>query len=87
MASLVCDATFLPIPRAQGRRPLTKSQRAMIAEKIAIRGAGRRPDPIGSGEVSRKEAAKLLSVGKSSISRARTVVDNGVPVMLAKIGR
>lgn len=61
------------------RRHLTASQRAMIAEKIAVRGAGRRPDPIGSGEVSRKEAAKLMNVGKSSIIRARTVVDSGVP--------
>ena len=69
------------------RRHLSESQRAMIGAKINERHNGQRrsPVPAGTGDhessqlpPSRAEAADLLNVGATSISRAHTVLQHGV---------
>jgi hypothetical protein len=71
------------------RRHLTESQRAMVAAKWAGLKKGdvstqRSGPPIGgpqSETKTRDEAAKLLSVGTSSIDRAKKVIKGGISLL------
>jgi N6-adenosine-specific RNA methylase IME4 len=70
------------------RRHLTTSQRAMIGAEIAGLKRGR---PSGAGEnpsidgFSIAQAAERLSVGESSIERARVVREHGVPELVDSV--
>lgn len=71
------------------RRHMTASQRAMVAAELAKMKAGR-PDktnaPNGAiSEASQDAAAKLLSVSRRVVQRARRVKDHGVPELVAAV--
>lgn len=56
----------------------------MVAAKIAtLKKGSNQHSPIG--EPSQADAAKLLSVGKRSVERAREVIDDGLPEVTAAV--
>jgi hypothetical protein len=61
------------------RRHLDKSQRSMVAAKLADMKRGTRTDlgPNGPKSTSIEEASKKLDVGTSSTKRAKNVIKNG----------
>ena len=69
------------------RRHLSESQRAMIAARIAERSRGGSSkinlnssiDDLRPQPPTQAEAARLLNIGGSSITRAREVMKNGTP--------
>jgi len=65
------------------RRHLSESQRAMVAAKIANMPEGR-PDLTVSIDTvkSLEQAAEMLSVGRASVARARTVQQDGLPELV-----
>jgi hypothetical protein len=75
------------------RRHLTDSQRAMVAGRIAERAHGRpknRPDGQFSEEgaaepPTQPEAAAMLNVSERQVRRARTVVKDGTPDLIAAV--
>lgn len=75
------------------RRHLSESQRAMVAAKLANMEQGRPPEnrPIGlftseyPPAVSQAEAADMLNVGHRSVKRAKQVVDDGTPELVAAV--
>lgn len=83
------DALGYVISHNLHRRHLTESQRAMVAAKWAKlkhggdRKSGEIKSPIGdlkqSETKTRDEAAALLSVGTSSIDRAKQIIAKGAP--------
>jgi len=75
------DALAFVISHNLARRHLDESQRAMIAAKIANMKLGSNQHTqgasIGAPSVSKKDAAKRMNVGTSSIDRAKKVLDTG----------
>ncbi len=82
------------------RRHLSESQRAMIAAKMATakvgdnqhtKSAGRSGGAVASieatGTTSKTKAAELLNVGRASVERAKTVLEHGVPELVAAVER
>jgi N6-adenosine-specific RNA methylase IME4/ParB-like chromosome segregation protein Spo0J len=63
------------------RRHLNESQRACVAAKLANMKSGERTDlaPIGARSISQDDAAKMLRVGRMSVTRAKRVQDKAVP--------
>ena len=70
------------------RRHLNESQRAMCAARLANMGEGRPGKTTPIGAVSQPASAELLNVSCRSVQRAKTVIANGVPelVALARVG-
>jgi hypothetical protein len=70
------------------RRHLTESQRAMIAASLSARPMGR-PKKVGDitdfRPLTAPEAAELMSVGVSSITKAKRVQSAGVPALQALV--
>lgn len=68
------------------RRHLSESQRAMVAARLATLQDGQRKSasPIGEA-VSQSEAASMLNVGKRSVERAREVLEDGAPELVATV--
>ncbi len=69
------------------RRHLDTSERAMIGAKLATMRQGERTDQPSRkcGKVSQAEAAKLLKVSPDSIGRAKAVLEDGSPELLADV--
>jgi len=65
------------------RRHLNESQRGMVAAQIANLkdGQNKMATPIGVG-VSSKDAAGMLNVGERTVTRAKTVLNNGVEELI-----
>lgn len=65
------------------RRQLTPSQKAMAATKLVTAKAGR---PVKGGEsVTTAAAAKMAGVGQRTTERARKVIENAVPEVVAAV--
>lgn len=69
------------------RRHLDESQRAMVAGKLANLPAHRPAGSAPIGAVTQDSAAELLNVGRRSVQRAREVLDNGAPELVAAVER
>jgi ParB family transcriptional regulator, chromosome partitioning protein len=67
------------------RRHLDESQRAMVAARIANLGEGRPSNPASIEAVSQAEAASLLNVSRSGVQRAREVLNEGTPELVAAV--
>jgi hypothetical protein len=65
------------------RRHLSTSQRAMIGARLATLKTGQRADLVQAPSI--EEAAKLLNVGHASIERAKTVLGEGEPELVAAV--
>jgi len=65
------------------RRHLNESQRAMCAARLANMGEGRPGKTTPIGVVSQPASAELLNVSCRSVQRANTVIENGVPELVA----
>jgi hypothetical protein len=66
------------------RRHLTDTQRAVVAGKMADRSPGERTSNASAEAFQappQREAAKLLNVSRSSVQRARTVMNQGTPAV------
>jgi N6-adenosine-specific RNA methylase IME4 len=71
------------------RRHMDESQRSLVAAKLANMRQGERTD-LASFEaklVSQADAANLLSVSRSSVQRAREVLDHAVPELTSQVER
>lgn len=70
------------------RRHLKTEQRAMIGARLARLRLGsnqhQAPSREGGTAVSAEQAAKALNVGHASIERARQVLDQGIPELIAE---
>jgi hypothetical protein len=62
-----------PMLRSIGFAHLDESQRAMVAARLANMKQGARTDLAPIGAMSDAKAAKMLSVGRASVERAKTV--------------
>ena len=71
------------------RRHLNESQRALIAARLANMPSGTRTDllPIGSGLISRGEAADKLNVGERSVHSAAALRREADPETVAAVER
>lgn len=71
------------------RRHLDESQRSMVAARIAKLEEGRPPaSAIASGEaVTQGEAAAIMKVGRSSVQRARKVIERAAPEVVTAVDR
>lgn len=67
------------------RRHLSESQRAIVGAKIASLRDGQRSDLVQGLPIGR--AAEMLNVGERSVSRAKSVLDEGVPELIDKVER
>lgn len=67
------------------RRHLNESQRAMIAARLANAGEGRPSVTASIDAVTQPEAAKLLNVSRPSVQRARVVLNDGTPELIAAV--
>lgn len=67
------------------RRHLNESQRAMIAARLATLRNGQRPSSIDEGAITQGKAAQLLNVSKPSVERARVVLSEGTPELIAAV--
>lgn len=65
------------------RRHLTVSQRAMFAAELVTAGTGRPSG--GTDRVSSAEAGKKLSVSKSTVDHAKSVIAKGAPEVVAAV--
>ena len=65
------------------RRHLDASQRAMIAARLATMRQGERTDLAPNGAISQTDATKLLGVGRRTVQRAATVLDQGIDELVA----
>lgn len=71
------------------RRHLDESQRALVAARLANMRQGERTD-LASNEaksVSQSDAATLLNVSRSGVQRAREVLEEGAPELVAAVER
>jgi hypothetical protein len=68
------------------RRQLTASQRAMVAARLSTLKHGQHKSDT-SIDVSQAEAAKRMNVSLPSTQRARKVIDNGGPELIAAVER
>lgn len=70
------------------RRHLDESQRSMVAAKIATLHEGRPSSETASQEaVSQAAAAKIMKVGRSSVQRARKVIERAAPEVVQAVER
>ncbi len=69
------------------RRHLDESQRAMVAARIANMGEGRPSKTASIEAVSQERAAELLNVDRSSVQRARRVLEHGSQEVVAAVDR
>lgn len=70
------------------RRHMNESQRAMVAARIANINHGENRFTIDASidaSISQPEAAELLNVGRASVQRARQVIEQGTPELVAKV--
>ncbi len=67
------------------RRHLDESQRAMCAARLANMEEGRPCKTTPIGVVSQPASAELLNVSCRSVQRAYTVIENGVPELVAAL--
>lgn len=69
------------------RRHLDESQRSLIASKLATLEQGR-PQKNGSKEpISQEKAAELMRVSRTSVKRARKVIEHAAPQVVAAVER
>ena len=69
------------------RRHLDESQRSMVGARIANLGRGRPSDNPPIGGITAAAAAELLNVGTRSVERAREVIQDGAPELVAAVDR
>lgn len=68
------------------RRHLDESQRAMVATRVATLQRG--DNQYASSEAtSQRDAAEILNVSRTSVQRARQVLDDGAPELVAAVER
>ena len=67
------------------RRHLTESQRGMVAAKMANLNNGERPPYIDGGAVTQASAKEMLSVGESTVTRAKKIQRFGSPELNAAV--
>lgn len=68
------------------RRHLSESQRGMVAGKVANMHRGR-PDELNPSidGFTQEDAAQMLNVGESTVTRARTVINKGTPELIKAV--
>ncbi len=90
------DPLALVVSENLRRRHLNESQRAMVAARLASLPEGRPPLNSENKEtapidavygVSQERAAEILNVGRSSVQRAREVLDDGAPELVSAVER
>jgi ParB-like chromosome segregation protein Spo0J len=69
------------------RRHLDASQRAMIADKLAMLREGRPSETASRDAITQSKAASLLEVSRPSVQRARYVREHGVPDLVDAVKR
>jgi N6-adenosine-specific RNA methylase IME4 len=79
------DAVGFVVSLNLRRRHLNESQRAIVAAKLANMKQGARTDISPIGEKSQAQAAEILNVGKRSLERAKTVIDEGAPELVEAV--
>ncbi len=67
------------------RRHLDTNQRAMVAARIATLTEGRPSKTASIEAVSQDDAADLMNVGRSSVQRAREVLEEGAEELIAAV--
>jgi N6-adenosine-specific RNA methylase IME4 len=68
------------------RRHLDESQRATVGAKLESLAHGQKKSDMPIG-ISRAEAAEMLNVGERSIARAKHVLEQGAPELVAAVER
>lgn len=79
------DPLGFVIAKNLSRRHLTDQQRAMVAGKIAKLPPGRPSETRPDGAVTASEAAELMQVPLRSVVRAKTIIQHGVPELVAEV--
>ena len=81
------DSLGYVIDKNLHRRHLSESQRAMVGAELANLGQGARTDlsSIDERSISQFQAAEMLSVGKSSVERAKIVKESGILELAEKV--
>lgn len=67
------------------RRHLKPAARAMAAAKLATFGVGRPAEMASAEAISQREAARLFSVSRSALQRARHLRDHAAPNVVAMV--
>jgi len=79
------DASTFIISQNIHRRHLDESQRAMVAARLATLKDGQHGAASIEAAKSQPEAASMLNVGRSSVQRARVVLDHGIPELVKAV--
>ena len=79
------DVLRFIISRNLHRRHLDESQRGMVAGRIATLKHGQHQDASIEASASQNEAAEQMNVGRSTVQRARQVLDKGTPELVAAV--
>jgi N6-adenosine-specific RNA methylase IME4 len=67
------------------RRHLDESQRAMVGARLATLPRGRKDTNAPIGAFNQPEAAARLNVSRRSVQRARLVLEQGIPALIAAV--
>jgi len=67
------------------RRHLDESQRAMVAARLATLAHGQKKGDAPIGASDQPEAAGRLNVSRRSVQRARLVLEQGIPALIAAV--
>jgi N6-adenosine-specific RNA methylase IME4 len=67
------------------RRHLDESQRAMVGARLATLPRGRKDTNAPIGAFNQPEAADRLNVSRRSVQRARLVLEQGIPALIAAV--
>lgn len=84
------DALDYVVSKNLHRRHLDESQRSMVSARIANLKDGEKKrknqgTPFGVPSVSQPDAAKMMNVGHRSVQRAKTIIDKGIPELVAAV--
>ena len=87
LSDLQGPALDFVISRNLRRRHLTTSQRAMVAADLGRLGWGGQRSKGSNEPLSTDQRAKMLNVGRATVTRAQAVVDKGEPELQESVRR